>query len=157
MTDSRMSAEERQRFNEILAAAGGVEPAELTTTGREVLAVLAAAGSFMFAGICELVTAAYQAGYRDGDDEADRYEDGVPFFRRHDATVTVTVSPSELVDHGMPDEAVTGVAWELGDECIAHALTGAGPRAEGGPDDRGMLIYRGWWLDCLMCRAEAER
>jgi hypothetical protein len=151
-----MTGEERQRFAEILAAAGGVEPGELSTTGRAVLGLLARSGDSMVEGVCNLVAAAYRAGYAVAEEVADRYEDGVPFFR-HDATVTVTVSASELVEHGMPDNAVIGVAWELGDECIAHALAGAERRAEGGPDDRGVLIYPGWWLDCLICRAEAER
>jgi hypothetical protein len=150
-----MTSEERQRFNEILAEAG-IEPAELTTTGREVLAVLAAGGQFICKGICDLVAAARRSGYAEADEMADRYEDGVPFFR-HDATVTVTVSAAELAERGMPDEAVIGVAWDLGDECIAHALAGSAKRAAAGPDDRGILIYRGWWLDCLICMAEAAR
>ena len=156
MTDSPMTAEERQRFNEILAAAGGIEPAELTATGRSVLALLARSGEVMAEGLRNLVATAYHSGYCAGVEGADTYEDGVPFYR-HDETVTVTVSASELVERGMPDEAVIGVAWHLGDECIAHALAGAARRAASTPHDRGTLIYRGWWLDCLMCRAEAER
>jgi len=146
----------RQRYAEIFAAAGLVEPVDLSELGREVLELLARAGEPTVAGVCNLVAAAYRAGYEDGDDAADRYVDGVPFFR-HDETVTVTVSPAELVAHGMPDPAVIGVVWELGDECIAHALAGAARRAEAGPDDRGMLLYRGWRVDCLMCRAEADQ
>jgi hypothetical protein len=148
-----MSSEDRRRFDGILAEAG-VEPGELTTTGREVAAMLAAGGQFICKGICELVAAARRAGYAEAEDTADRYEDGVPFFR-HDATVTV--SAAELAEHGMPDQAVIGVAWDLGDECIFHALAGAAKRAAAGPDDRGILIYRGWWLDCLICMAEAAR
>jgi hypothetical protein len=92
----------------------------------------------------------FGSGYAEGKEAADSYEDGVPFLR-HDATVTVTVSASELAEYGMPDDAVIGVAWDLGDECIAHALAGAARRAGAGPDDRGLLIYQGWWLDCLIC------
>lgn len=156
MTDSPMTTEARQRFNEILAAAGGIEPAELTATGQSVLALLARSGEVMAEGLRNLVATAYQCGYSAGVEGADTFEDGVPFFR-HDATVTVTVSAAELVEHGMPDEAVIGVAWNLGDECITHALAGSARRAATTPDDRGTLIYRGWWLDCLICRAEAER
>jgi hypothetical protein len=63
----------------------------------------------------------------------------------------VTVTAAELVERGMPDESVTGVAWADGDECIRHALAGAGKRATGQPDDRGILLYKGWWLDCDTC------
>jgi hypothetical protein len=150
-----MSGEERQRFNEVLAEAG-IEPGELTTTGREVLAVLAAGGQFICRGIGDLVAAARRAGYAEAEEATDRYEDGVPFFR-HDATVTVTVSAAELAEQGMPDDAVIGVAWDLGDECVLHALAGAAKRAAAGPDGRGILIYRRWWLDCLICLAEAAR
>jgi hypothetical protein len=153
-----MTREERERFAEFLAAAGGIEPAELTAAGREVLAVLASAGRFMVAGVCDLVATAYRAGYAEAEETADRYEDGVPFFR-HDAAVTVTVSAAELAGRGMPDDAVIGVCWVEtgGDECIAHALAGAAKRAAGRPDDRGLVLYRGWWLDCAVCQAKAQR
>jgi hypothetical protein len=127
LTDSRITSEDRRRFNEILAEAG-IEPAELTTTGREVLAMLAAGGQFICNGICDLVAAAHRAGYAEAEETVDRFEDGVPFIR-HDSTVTVTVTAAELAEHGMPDDNVIGVAWELGDECILHALAGAAERA----------------------------
>lgn len=144
-----MSSEDRRRFNEILAEAG-IEPGELTTTGREVAAMLATAGRFTCTGVCDLVAAARRAGYADAEETADRYEVGVPFFR-HDATVTVTVGAAELAERGMPDEAVIGVAWGDGDDCVRHALASARDRAATNPDDRGVLLYRGWWLECRMC------
>jgi hypothetical protein len=142
-----MSSEARQRFDEVLAEAG-IESAELTTTGREVLAMLAAAGRFTCTGVCDLVAAARRVG----EEAADHYEDGVPFFR-HDATVTVTISAAELAKRGMPDEGVIGVAWGDGDQCIRHALAGSKDRAATNPDDRGILLYKGWWLDCRTCTA----
>ena len=146
-----MSSEARRRFDEILAEAG-IEPGELTTTGREVAAMFATAGRFTCTGVSDLVAAARRAGYAEAEDAADRYEDGVPFFR-HDATVTVTVTASELAERGMPDDAVIGVAWGDGDQCIHHALAGASEQAATNPDDRGVLVYRGWWLECRMCTA----
>jgi hypothetical protein len=146
-----MSTEARKRFDEVLAEAG-IEPAELTTTGREVLAMLATAGRFTCMGVCDLVAAARRSGEAAAEEAADRYEDGVPFFR-HDATVTVTVSAAELAERGMPDEAVIGVAWGDGDQCIRHALAGANERASTNPDDRGIVLYKGWWLECHTCRA----
>jgi hypothetical protein len=146
-----MSSEDRRRFDEILAEAG-IEPGELTTTGREVTAMFATAGRFTCTGVCDLVAAARRAGYAEAEETADRYEDGVPFFR-HDATVTVTVTAGELAERGMPDEAVIGVAWSDGDQCVRHARAGAAGRAATNPDDRGVLIYRGWWLECRTCTA----
>jgi hypothetical protein len=146
-----MSTEARQRFDEVLAEAG-IEPGELTTTGREVLAMLATAGRFTCTGVCDLVATARRAGEADAEEAADCYEDGVPFFR-HDATVTVTVGAAELAERGMPDKAVIGVAWGDGDQCIHHALAGANERAATNPNDRGILIYRGWWLECRTCTA----
>jgi hypothetical protein len=102
--------------------------------------------------VCDLVAAARRAGYAEAEETADRYEDGVPFFR-HDATVTVTVTTGELAERGMPDEAVIGVAWGDGDQCVRHALAGAAGRAATNPDDRGVMLYQGWWLECRMCTA----
>ena len=80
-----MTTEERQRLNEILAAAGGLEPAELTTTGLSVLTLLARSGEVTADGLRNLVATAYQCGYSAGVEGADTYEDGVPFYR-HDET-----------------------------------------------------------------------
>jgi len=56
----------------------------------------------------------------------------------------------------MPDDAVIGVAWADRDECIRHALAGATRRSSTNPDDRGVLLYKGWWLDCRTCMAAAH-
>ena len=109
-----MSSEDRRRFDEISAEAG-IEPGELTTIGREVLAMLAPVGRFTCTGVGDLVAAARRTGYAEAEDAADRYEDGVPFVR-HDATVTVTVTAVEPAERGMPDDAVIGVAWADGDQ-----------------------------------------
>jgi len=77
--------------------------------------MLAAAGRFTCTGVCDLVATARRAGYAEAEETADRYEDGVPFFR-HDATITVAISVVEQAERGMPDDAVIGVAWGDGDQ-----------------------------------------
>ena len=146
-----MSVDQRQNFNWILEEAG-IEPAQLSVTGREVVAVLANAGQFICEGVRNLVAAARRSGFAEADEAADRHEDGVPFFR-HDTTVTVTVTASELAERGMPDDAVIGVAWADGDECIRQALARAGEQAVSNPDDRGILLCKGWCLECRTCTA----
>jgi hypothetical protein len=144
-----MSSEARQRFDEVLVEAG-IETGELTTTGREVLAMLAASGRFTCTGVSDLVAAARRAGHAEAEETGDRFEDGAPLFR-HDATITVTVSAVELAERGMPDDTVIGVTWGDGDQRLRHALAGAAGRAAMNPDDRGVVVYRGWWLDCTAC------
>jgi hypothetical protein len=148
VTDLRMSVVQRERYWRLLAAAG-VEPGDLSLPERQVLADLASCGERTCEGVCDVVTEARRVGFAEGEEATDRYEDGVPFFR-HDATVTVTITAAELAERRMPDESVIGVAWADGDECIRRALAGASERASR-PYDRGILLYKGWWLDCHTC------
>lgn len=155
MTESPMGSLQREHYWRILAAAG-VEPGDLSTAGRRVLVQLADLGEGVCEGLCDLVGEARRVGFADGEDTAYGYEVGVPFFR-HDATVTVTVAAGELAERGMPDGAVIGVAWADGDECIRHAVAGARQRAAINRDDRGVLLYRGWWMECGTYAAEGAR
>lgn len=146
---------QRGRYWRILAAAG-VEPGDLPAAGRRVLVKLADLGEGVCEGLCDLVSEARRVGFADGEDTAYGYEVGVPFLR-HDATVTVTIAAGELAERGLPDGAVVGVAWAEGDQCIRHALAGAGQRAATNPDDRGILLYKGWWIECGTCIGEVAR
>jgi hypothetical protein len=74
VTDLRMSVEQRERYWQILAAAG-VEPGELSLTDRQVQADLASYGERICEGLCDVIAEARRVGFTEGAETTDRYED----------------------------------------------------------------------------------
>jgi type II/IV secretion system protein len=131
-----------------LVAAVGVEPGRLPESARAALTSVARLGAGAVDRVVELVELAREAAV----DEVEALMD-YPLFRA-DESVTVTVTVGELVDYGLPADAI-GVGWVDRDECRGHALAGAAGRPVADRNVRGIVLWEGMGLDCGTCRDEA--